>query len=95
MNKNLRKFKHLKIFINIIYFIIMLTIWLLISEKWFELEIIEFCLRCFAFVLIIYILHFFSTVWHEVGHLLFGIKAKLKFVSFNVLGFSIIKQKNV
>ena len=89
MNK---KFKYLKNFIDITYFIAMLTICLLVTDKWFELETIEFLLRYLSLILIVYVLYYFSIIWHEVGHLLFGIKAKLRFISFNVLGFTITKE---
>ena len=38
------------------------------------------------------IVYYSSIILHEVGHLIFGLKSKLKFISFNIKGFSIIKK---
>lgn len=38
-------------------------------------------------LLIYYILKTCAVIWHEVGHLIYGLKAKLEFISFNILSF--------
>lgn len=46
-----------------------------------------------AFLLYV-VVHYTSIILHECGHLFFGLKSKLKFMSFNIRGFSIVKRNN-
>ena len=45
------------------------------------------------FLILYFLLYVFSIIFHELGHLLFGLNAKLKFVAFSVLFVKIEKIK--
>ena len=92
--KNKKIFEFLKVIINILYFASMMMIGGYIGIKYIELEFIEFFSILLVAMLGICIVYFISIIWHELGHLFFGIKAKLKFISFSVLNFIITKENN-
>ena len=92
--KNKKIFEFLKIVINILYSVAMMILGGYVAEKWLELEFFDFFLRLSIVMLGIYLVSFISIIWHELGHLMFGIKAKLKFVSFSVINLIIKKEDN-
>lgn len=65
---------------------------------WMELEPVDFYPKYIgSFIgigLVLYISCVISIIWHELGHLLWGNKAKLKFISFNFLKFTITKEND-
>lgn len=62
------------------------------NELEIEYDILNGFLLPFGLFLILYFLiYVFSIVFHELGHLLFGLNAKLKFISFSVLFVKIEK----
>lgn len=103
MNEKLKKFNYLRILVTSIFIVLVPVFGFLILVKTFgkgifELEFFKFLLLILIFsiiYLIIYsILNFISIIWHEIGHLIFGINAKLKFVSFNVLSYTFTFENN-
>ena len=58
-------------------------------EDWFKGEVIPFMLSSvLGGMLIYYVVKLLAIIWHELGHLVFGLKANLEFVAFNVLSFN-------
>ena len=102
MNEKLKKYKYIKIFVNIIYVISMIIFpfYLVVKviDQLFELDLEQFLLS-FSVFLILYlilcfIICFIAIIWHEFGHLIFGLKAKLKFVSFNIWRYILYRENN-
>ena len=75
--KNKKIFGFLKIIIYILYFISMMLIGEYAAQLWIELDFGDFFFRLLIVMLGVYLVNFISLVWHEIGHLVFGIKAKL------------------
>lgn len=92
--KNKKIFNFLKVVINIVYFVSMMMLGIYMAEKWIELEFIDFFSKLLIMTLGIYVVYFISIIWHEFGHLVFGIRAKLKFDSFSIWKFKITKKNN-
>lgn len=92
--KNKKIFNLLKVVINIAYLVSMIMLGIYMAEKWIELEFIDFFSKLLIMTLGIYVVYFISIIWHEFGHLIFGIRAKLKFNSFSILKFEITKKNN-
>jgi len=92
--KNKKIFNFFKVFINILYVVSVTMIFGYVADKWIELEFIDFFFRLSILILGTYLISFISIIWHELGHLVFGIKSKLKFVSFSVLNLIIKKEDN-
>lgn len=102
-NNKLNKYKKLKIYLNIIYTTLLTIFGFYTLINIFGIEIFELPLNeyitivaafCFIYIIIYSLLFFINIIFHEVGHLIFGLFAKLKFVSFNILGFTISKHNN-
>ena len=100
INNKLNKYKKLKIYLNIIYTTLLTIFGFYTLINIFGIEIFELPLNeyitivaafCFIYIIIYSLLFFINIIFHEVGHLIFGLFAKLKFVSFNILGFTISK----
>lgn len=93
--RKLKIYNYIGILINIIFYLFLFVFGIklasFIPDKSFELM---FGIFLISFLIIYSILFFASIAWHELGHLLFGLKAKLKFISFNILGFSIYLDNN-
>jgi len=102
LNKKLKSFKCLQILISIIYLIFMMGLGgfcvTILPLQLFELDFALFLLNLFfvmiLFVILYYIVFFLSIIWHEFGHFIFGLKARLNFVCFNVLGYTIYIENN-
>lgn len=101
-NKKL-KYSILRIIVDTIFIILMLAIfWLFIDKMWSDewlddalLFITQGFLKVLLPIFIIEIIVIlFSSIFHELGHLIFGLRAKLIFKSFNVKGLSIIRENN-
>lgn len=92
--KNKKIFNFLKVVINIAYFVSMMMLGIYMVEKWIELEFIDFFSKLLIMTLGIYVVYFISIIWHELGHLIFGIRARLKFDSFSIYKFKITKKNN-
>ena len=102
MKKNAIKYEILRMITNTIYVIITLIgygyyCYKAGALKWFDLDFGPFILRLglslFLYLVAILIGYFTGIIIHELGHLIFGLRAKLYFDSFNVLNISIIKEK--
>ena len=101
MKKEKFGFKILKLFINALYilfiFIIVDRLLKLVGfDEWLDLDfsvfISKFLLFMFIWLIIYVFVYIVSILRHELGHLLFGLRANLEFVSFNVLNFTITKE---
>lgn len=103
LNKKLKKFKYIAFLVNTI-FSILLGIFsaFVVPEKLpnqlYELDFTYFIIGL-AIMLILcgilyYIIYFLSIIWHEFGHFIFGLRANLTFVSFNVLSYTICVENN-
>lgn len=92
--KNKKIFNFLKVVINIAYFVSMMMLGIYMAEKWIELEFIDFFSKLLIMTLGMYVVYFISIIWHEFGHLVFGIRAKLKFDSFSIWKFKITKKND-
>lgn len=103
MNKKLKKFKYIAFLVNTI-FVILYGIFgaFVVPEKLpnqlYELDFTYFIIGL-AIILILYgvlycIIYFLSIIWHEFGHFIFGLRANLTFVSFNVLSYTICVENN-
>ncbi|MBR4178788.1 MAG: hypothetical protein IKR57_05540 [Bacilli bacterium] len=101
MKKEKFGFKILKLFINALYilfiFIIVDSLLKLVGfDEWLDLDfsvfISKFLLFMFIWLIIYVFVYIVSILIHELGHLLFGLRANLEFVSFNVLNFTITKE---
>ena len=92
--KNKKIYDFLKLIINVLYLASMMMIGAYVANKWIELEFMDFCIRILMVMVGIYLVNFISIIWHEFGHFVFGIKAKLKFVSFSIYNFIIKKEDN-
>ncbi len=102
MKETIKKFNYIRIFLNIAYFILIFLVFYhigtMFGENLFELEPKEFLIAyvsIFSFIIISFTLtYFISIIGHELFHLLFGLKAKMKFISFSVLNLKIEKENN-
>lgn len=102
MNDKLKKYKFIKFVVNGIYFVFLILIGAVLAPnlptKLYELEPLNFMISFGGILilcaLIFYIFYFISIIFHELGHLLFGLKAKLVFVSFNILFYTFCIEKN-
>lgn len=74
--------------------IFLLNFKLFISDNMLAFTTVEFLMFCILFIILFLLLHVISIILHEIGHLLFGIKAELNFISFNILGFTIKNDNN-
>lgn len=102
MNETLKKFKYVKFLVNVIYIAFLIAFGGFVATKLpnqlYELDFVYFFLS-FTIVLILfgllfYIIYFISIILHEVGHLIFGLNAKLTFISFNILSFTFCIENN-
>ena len=102
LNEKLKKFKYVKFLVNVIYFAFLIAFGGFVATKLpsqlYELDFVYFFLS-FTIVLILfgllfYIIYFISIILHEVGHLIFGLNAKLTFISFNILSFTFCIENN-
>lgn len=84
---------YILIFVGLIYGLIGLD-----GLKWFDYEFKEFAISFFGYMTIYFLITILnsivSIVLHELGHLWFGLKAKLKFLRFNIFNITIKKEKN-
>ena len=91
-NNKLKKFQYLKYFIDVVYIIFMIIFAFFIGikkvDQLIELNIGQFLLSfsvpIISFLFLYCVSFFIVTIWHELGHLIFGLIAKLKFNSFNI-----------
>lgn len=96
MNKKLKMFNYLKWVVDILFLVVLyFPIFMFIESiggSVFETSNGDFVTYMLIVVLvglaIYYLLNLFSIIWHELGHLLFGLKAKFEFIAFNVLSFN-------
>ena len=88
----------LKVLIQILYFILLIIGYFYILEKfqfrtWLELEPNDYYSRFFCSIIVIWLIeriaYFLSVIFHELGHLIFGLIAKLKFKKFTIFMLSI------
>ena len=102
MKEKLKKYKLIQTIIFVLYFSFILLCGIkyvsILPKSIYDKELLEFYLG-FSIILLIYLvvfylINFFSIIWHELGHLIFGLKAKLKFISFNILSFTFYKENN-
>ena len=93
----------LKILIQILYFILLIIGYFYILDKfqfrtWLVLEPNIFYNNFFKSILIIFLIervaYVISVIFHELGHLIFGIKANLKFKKFTIFMLSISYNDN-
>ena len=103
MNKEKFGFKILKLFINALYILFILIIVdnllkLVGFDEWLDLDFLVFISKFLVFIviwLVVYLLvYIISVTIHELGHLFFGLRANLEFISFNILNLSIKKVNN-
>lgn len=94
MNKKLKKFKIADFICGILFAISFAVIFFKINDQWMELALTNYILNLSVTILFMLMIILLSIIVHELGHLIFGINAKLKFIYFNVLGFTISKEKN-
>ena len=95
-NKSLKKFEIIKYLVNFGYVIGMYFIGIniaLIFDNGIGLEggknlFFLYLLLIFTLILV----YFFSVLFHEVGHLLFGIRGKMIFESFNVYKITVVSE---
>ena len=100
--KNSKFLKVLLIIIDVIYFIGVMYLGYVFGESLpgalYDLEVdlflFIFSLVILCFLLLFYVLNFLSIILHEVGHLLFGLKAKLKFISFTIWNIAFTKNND-
>lgn len=96
MNKKLKKFKYVQYLANVILggfetaYVGFIAIKLSnqIHKIGFLYVYLYFVVALVLFCLLYYIVYFASIIIHELGHLIFGLKAKLSFVSFNVYKYT-------
>lgn len=102
MNEKLKKFKYVQYLVNVIFigFIIACPAFLAIKLS-YQIQKIGFLyfylhlvVALISFCLLFYIVYFVSIIFHEMGHLVFGLKAKLSFVSFNVYKYTFYMENN-
>ena len=94
--KNELKYKILRIIIAILFISsVFFAIWnhldRVLTDEMID-EGIPMLIHGIIAFLLYAIVHYTSIILHEVGHLIFGLKSKLKFLSFNIRGFSIVKK---
>lgn len=94
--KNELKYKILRIIIAILFIsLVFIAIWShldrVLTDEMID-EGIPMLIHGIIAFLFYAIVHYTSIILHEVGHLIFGLKSKLKFISFNIRGFSIVKK---
>lgn len=102
MNETLKKFKYVKFLVNFIYIAFLIAFGGFVATKLpsqlYELDFVYFFLSLtivlILFGLLFYIIYFISIILHEVGHLIFGLNAKLTFISFNILSFTFCIENN-
>ena len=103
MNKEKWFLKLFKLLINILYIGFLLVISNSLLNKvgfddWLDLDfnmfLFKFLLCVVIWMIVYFIAYVLSISVHELGHLIFGLKAKLEFVSFNILNYTIIKENN-
>lgn len=103
MNDKLKKYNYFRILTIVVFIVLGIIFGFFVFVDYFgkdvfELEFIQYFIKLLVFLLIYLItyglLNFLSVIWHELGHLIFGLKAKMKFISFNVLGFTFIFDNN-
>ena len=94
--KNDLNYKIFRIIIAILFIsLVFIAIWnhldRILTDEIID-EKIPMLIQCIIAFLFYAIVHYTSIILHEVGHLIFGLKSKLKFMSFNIRGFSIVKK---
>ncbi len=94
--KNELKYKILRIIIAILFISsVFFAIWnhldRVLTDEMID-EGIPMLIHGIIAFLLYAIVQYTSIILHEVGHLIFGLKSKLKFLSFNIRGFSIVKK---
>lgn len=90
MDEKLKKIKIIKNLINIFYYIFILLVEFYVVKTLQD----QLIFSVIIFVFLFNYVYFFSVFFHEIGHLIFGIKAKLKFIAFNVLGYTFFIENN-
>ena len=101
-NEKLKKFKYVKFLIDAIYFTFLIAFGGFVATKLpnqlYELDFVYFFLSftiiLILFGLLFYTLYFISIILHEFGHLIFGLNAKLTFISFNILSYTFCIENN-
>jgi len=102
LNEKLKKFKYVKFLVNAFCFAFLIAFGGFVATKLpsqlYELDFVYFFLSLaiilILFGLLFYIICFTSIIMHEFGHLLFGLNAKLTFISFNILSFTFCIENN-
>lgn len=102
MNEKLKKFKYVQYLANVILggfataYVGFIAIKLSnqIHKIGFLYVYLYFVVALVLFCLLYYIVYFVSIIFHEMGHLVFGLKAKLSFVSFNVYKYTFYMENN-
>ena len=92
----------MKFLVNAIYFVFLIAFGGFVPQKLpsqlYELDVAYFVLSLavilISYGVLFYIMNFISIIWHEFGHFIFGLRAKLTFVSFNVLSYTICVENN-
>ena len=99
MEKKIKKFNTIGILLNVLFLIVVFLFSVYgavqVGEKIAALGKDAFLERymifVFVYALCYCVLTFIAIIWHELGHLYFGKKAGLEFISFNVLSFTFYK----
>lgn len=103
MKEKLKKFNILRNIFKIVSIVGISFFGFYVLIKIFGIEILDLefsnfisiLLRfCIVFLTVFSLLYYLSIIWHEMGHLVLGLKAKMKFVSFNVLNYSFYLENN-
>lgn len=101
MKKNNILYLIIKILLNTIYFLSFLLIGIYFIYSlgyidWLDYDETEFMVNLFSSIAIWGIsylfIYFISIIFHELGHLIFGLRAKLEFLSFSVLNNTFVKE---
>ncbi len=101
MKETIKRFNYIRIIFNILYlvltFLVLRYYGKIFGENLLELELKEFLILYISFLVLFItymLIYFISIMGHELFHLLFGLKAKMKFVSFSVLNIKITKEND-
>lgn len=103
MKEKLKKFNILRNIFKIVSIVGISFFGFYVLIKIFGIEILDLefsnfisiLLRfCIVFLTVFSLLYYLSIIWHEMGHLVLGLRAKMKFVSFNVLNYSFYLENN-
>lgn len=88
----LKKFKYVKILVNVIYYFGFFAILAYFATMELSNPSHDWLINLVNIVILLellfYIVYFISAIVHELGHLIFGLKAKLTFNSFCIFGYT-------